>query len=217
MGKDWSSAKKPASGGNNKDIERVKLDGPETRLRFVGPVLPRYVYWVVTNEGKKVPVDCISFDRESEEFTGAKDPFKEIPPEIYNEKPQFSYVCNVIDRKDKRLKLLDLKTTIYKQLVDYAQNPEYGPPDHAENGYDVTIKREKTGPQPQNVKYLLYPSRSSIPLTAEERTLELFNLDVIFKRPTYEEQKEWLLRNTPYFAEEGVGDLDGTETMEDLS
>jgi hypothetical protein len=33
---------------------------------------------------------------------------------------------------------------------------------------------------------------------------------------TYEEQKEWLLKNTSYFTEEVAGDLNSTEGMEDL-
>ena len=56
MGRDWTQLKKPQAQGNSKDIERIRIDGPDTRIRFVGPVLPRYVYWVVTNEGKKYPV-----------------------------------------------------------------------------------------------------------------------------------------------------------------
>jgi len=178
--------------------------------------MPRYVYWVVTNEGKKYPLECLSFDRETEQFNSSRDPIKELPDHIYSEKPQFAYICNVIDRKDGKPKLLDLKTTIYKQLVDYAMNPDYGSPADSDNGYDITIKREKTGPQPQNVKYTVMPSRNTIPLTATEKEMELFSLDTIFKRQTYEEQKEWLLKNTSYFVEEVAGDLNSTEGMEDL-
>lgn len=216
MGRDWTQLKKPQAQGNSNDIQRIKLDGPDTRVRFIGPVLPRYVYWVVTNEGKKYPLECLSFDRETEQFTSARDPLKELPEYIYAEKPQFAYVCNVIDRKDAAVKLLDLKTTIYKQLVDYATNPDYGSPADPDNGYDITIKKEKTGPQPQNVKYTVMPSRNTIALTAVEKEKELFRLDSIFKRQTYEEQKEWLLKNTSYFAEEVVNDLNSTETMEDV-
>ena len=216
MGRDWTQLKKPQAQGNSNDIQRIKLDGAETRVRFIGPVLPRYVYWVVTNEGKKYPLECLSFDRETEQFSSGRDPLKEIPEHIYSDKPQFAYVCNVIDRKDGAIKLLDLKTTIYKQLVDYATNADYGSPADPVNGYDITIKREKTAPQPQNVKYTVMPSRNSIPLTAVETEKEQFKLDSIFKRQTYEEQKEWLLKNTAYFAEEVVNDLNSTETMEDV-
>jgi hypothetical protein len=217
MARDWTSLKKPQAQGNGRDIKRLRTDGPETRVRFVGDVLPRYVYWITTAEGKRMPVECLEFDRESEQFSARnRDPFKEISEAVYDEKPTFSYVCNVIDRKDGEIKLMDLKTTIYKQVIDYAVNPEYGNPSDPDEGYDITIKKEKTGPLPQNVKYTVMPSRNTVPLTEAEKEMDLYNLDTMFKRPTYEEQKEFLLKNTNYFAEGVAVDLNSTETMQDL-
>lgn len=216
MGRDWSQLKKPQAGGERAEIVRVKLDKESTKVRIVGNVLPRYVRWVLTNEGKKFPLECLSFNRDTEEFTNARDPFNEIDEAVYNDKPQFAYVVNVIDRADSRMKLMDLKTTIFKQIIDYARDPDYGSPADPDNGYDLTIRKEKTGPQPQNVKYTVMPSRSTVALTPAERELELFNLDSIFKRQTYEEQKEWLLKNTAYFQEETADDLRMNETMEDI-
>jgi hypothetical protein len=216
-GRDWTQLKKPPSGGGDRtEIIRLKMDKDNMKIRLVGYALPRYVRWVVTNEGKKHPLECLSFSRESEEFTKARDPFNEIPEDIYSEKPQFAYVTNVIDRTDGKIKLFDLKTTIFKQLVELASDKDYGSPADPENGYDITIIREKTGPLPQNVKYNIRPGRSTTPLTPAEQELELYNLDSIYKRPTYEEQKEWLLKNTSYFVEESVNDLNVNETMEDL-
>jgi hypothetical protein len=218
MARDWTQLKKPKTGGGaSRDIERLRFESQDTRIRFVGDVLPRYVYWVVTNEGKRHPLECLSFDRETEQFSSkARDPMQEIPESVYSDKPQFAYVCNVIDRRDGRIKLLDIKTSIYKQLVDYSCNPDYGSPADPENGYDIIIKKEKTGPSPQNVKYTAMPSRNTIPLTDTERQLELYELESIFKRTTYEEQKEWLLKNTAYFSEEVIDDLRVNEQMEDL-
>jgi len=214
----WDKAKGKQNTGtqNKRDIERVTLGLGDTKLRLVGDVLPRYCYWVVTKDGKKMPVECLQFDRDTESFNASiKDPFKEIDADVYAEKPQFAYVCNVIDRKDNKVKLLDLRSTIYAQIVDYATNPEYGSPADAETGYDLTLKKEKTGPLPQNVKYTVIPARSSKALTDEERALELYDLSKIFKRQTYDEQKQWLLENTTLFAcavsdefkPEGVDDL----------
>jgi len=142
--KGWGNLKKPSQ-TTQQDIERVKL-GDSTRVRFVGDVKPRYVRWVAINEGGRRSLDCLSFDPVLEEFTSAKDPFDEIPEDVYNERPQFAYVSNVIDRADGKMKLLELKTTIFKQLIDYALDSEYGSPSDSDAGYDVTIKKEKTGP-----------------------------------------------------------------------
>jgi gp32 DNA binding protein like len=214
----WDKAKgKQNTGNQNKrDIERVSLGLGDTKLRLIGDVMPRYCYWVVTKDGKKMPVECLQFDRETESFNpNIKDPFKEIDADVYAEKPQFAYVCNVIDRADNKIKLFDLRSTIYSQIVDYATNPDYGSPADADNGYDLTIKKEKTGPLPQNVKYTVIPARNNSALKDSEKEMELYDLSKIFKRQTYDEQKQWLLENTTLFAgdvsnefkPEGVDDL----------
>lgn len=212
--KGWGDLKKPSQ-TTQSEIERVKLT-ESTRVRFIGDVKPRYVRWVELNEGGRRPLECISFDPVLEEFTSAKDPFDDMEDGVYNERPSFAYVSNVIDRLDGKVKLLDLKATIFKQLVDYAKDPEYGSPSDPVTGYDITIKKESTGPLPMNVKYSVMPSRNSTPLTEEEKELKGIDLDVLFKRPTYQEQKEWLLQNTSYFAGDLPGDMSNFESAEDL-
>lgn len=214
----WDKAKgnTGSSSSARKEIERINIGIGDTKLRLIGEVLPRYVYWVVTTEGKKMPVECLRFDRQKESFNDSiKDPMKEIDEEIYSEKPQFAYVCNVIDRTDGKVKIFDLRSTIYKQIVDYATNPDYGNPADDAAGYDITIKKEKTGPLPQNVKYSVIPARNNSSITEAEKKLELFELDKIYKRQTYEEQKEWLLKNTSYFSGESSDEFK-PEKVEDL-
>lgn len=147
---DWSNAKTPPKGAQ-KDIIRFKPEDLQNRIRLVGPVMPRYVYWFNNNEGKRFPVECLSFNRETEEFVAGKniDPVMEIAEELRlanKIKPDFAYVCNVIDRKDGKVKLYDVKLTVYKQLVDLARDKEYGSPSDPITGYDIIIRKEKTGP-----------------------------------------------------------------------
>jgi hypothetical protein len=217
----WDQAKgkqNSGNGNNRKEIKRLTLANGDTRIRLVGDVMPRYCYWIVTKEGKKMPVECLQFDRATETFNNsAEDPFKEIEADVYAEKPQFAYVCNVIDRADGQIKLFDLRSTIYSQIVDYARNEDYGSPADTETGYDLTIKKEKTGPLPQNVKYTIIPARASKALTAEEQETELFELDKIFKRQTYEEQKQWLLDNTHLFAGAAGDEFKPAEEVDDLA
>ncbi len=213
----WGDAKAPAKTFERKEIERLTLDFGDTKVRFIGDILPRYLYWITTTEGGKKPVECIRFSRETQEFDDTiKDPITEIKEEIYAEKPQFAYTCNVIDRRDGRIKVFDLKRTIYSQVIDFANNPEFGNPADAKTGYDIIVKKEKTGPLPQNVKYTAsLASRTNSPLTKEELELELFELPRIHKRPTYDEQKQWLVQNTTYFAGE-AGDEFKPESPDDL-
>ena len=213
----WDKAK-GNTGGNSqrREVERLSLQIGDTKVRLIGDVLPRYVYWITTNEGKKMPVECLRFSRATEQFDDSQpDPFKELDEAIFADKPQFAYVCNALDRSDGKIKLFDLRSTIYRQIVDYASNPEYGNPADDTTGYDITIKKEKTGPLPQNVKYTCIPARASVALSEVEKGLETYDLDRIYKRQTYDEQKQWLLQNTAYFVGE-AGDEAIAEGVEAL-
>lgn len=213
----WDKTQGIKSQGSSerKEIQRISLQNGDNKIRLIGEVLPRYVYWLTTKDGKRMPVECLKFDRNTEQFSGTEDPFDEISSDIYADKPQFAYVCNVIDRSDNQVKLFDLKATIYRQIVDFAKDAEYGNPADESTGYDITIVKEKTGPLPQNVKYTVRPARASTSLSDDEKSADLFELDRIYKRPDYTEQKRWLLENTTLFA----GDDDNSfspESVEDL-
>ena len=214
----WDKAKGKQNTGQRREIERMTMNIGDNKLRLIGDVLPRYCYWVTTTEGRKMPVECLEFSRETESFDNSTaNPFKDIDEAVYSDKPQFSYVCNIIDRADGKIKLFDLRSTIYSQIVDYASNPEYGNPADPTTGYDLTVKKEKTGPLPQNVKYTTIPARASVALTEDELKLELFDLSRIYKRQNYDEQKEWLMQNTSYFAGDVGDEFKAIEGIEDLS
>ena len=51
----------------------------------------------------------------------------------------------------------------------------------------------------------------------EEKELELFDLSKIYKRQTYDEQKEWLLQNTSYFAGDVSDEFKPAEDVDDLA
>ena len=56
----WDQAKGKQSTGSNqrREIERLPLAIGETKVRLIGEVMPRYCYWIVTKEGKKIR--CLS-------------------------------------------------------------------------------------------------------------------------------------------------------------
>ena len=123
----WDQAKGNTSTGNQRrEVERLSMQIGDTKVRLIGEVLPRYVYWVTTNEGKKMPVECLRYSRVTETFDDSvPDPLKEVDEAIFGDKPEFAYICNIIDRSDGKIKVFDLRATIYRQIVDYATNPEY--------------------------------------------------------------------------------------------
>ena len=65
----WDKAKAPSQGGGERrEIQRLTLPIGETKIRLVGEVMPRYVYWITTTEGKRMPLECLRFVREQEKF-----------------------------------------------------------------------------------------------------------------------------------------------------
>jgi hypothetical protein len=205
MSTTWTNTKAPAS--NNQTIVRLDFKSrSEAQVRLVGNIVPRYVYWVTTREGSKRSIECLSFNRETQAFDPSlKDPMKEIPKELYGAKqgeaPQFGYVTHLIDRKDGKLKLFDpIKKTVFDKIVALASKPAFGDPADNVSGYDITITKRQKGPLAQNVEYDAVPSdRATSPLTKEELEMKLYDLDKLLKRPTYDEQKKWLMENTTYF------------------
>lgn len=215
----WGNAEQ--SQGTLQDIRRVNYKTmTKAKVRLVGDLAPRYVYWLKNKEGKPIPIECLRFNRTTQQFDDSKpDPVAELPDEVYGgdkgERPQFAYVCNVIDRSDGLVKLLDLKKTIYDKIVSMVKDPDWGNPADPIKGYDITITKNP-GKQAINTTYDVLGSPNKIPLTDEEKKLELYDLDKIVKRPTYDEVKEFLLKNTTYYLRNN-GDFNPDEEVEDLT
>ena len=75
----WDKAKGKQNTGQRREIQRMSLSIGDNKIRLVGDVMPRYCYWVTTTEGRKMPVECLEFSRETEGFdNSAPNPFKEI-------------------------------------------------------------------------------------------------------------------------------------------
>jgi len=177
------------------EIDYYKFEEGRNKFRLVGEVLPRYVYWKQTLDSKKsIAIECLSFDREKEKFTNVeKDWFSEYFPE---EKCSWSYLVQVIDPKDNKLKVLGLKKKLFQSMLDLAQE-HLGDPTDAENGWDVVVSKKKTGPLPFNVEYTLDQlACKKRALTAEEKELikNIKPIDELFPRPAPEEQKAFIER-----------------------
>jgi len=178
----------------------------DNKLRLVGEILPRYIYWVRGENNKNIPMECLSYDRDSEAFLNKeKDYVREFFPDL---KCGWAYVMYCINLETGALQVLNLKKKLFAQILDLASEG-LGDPTDPETGWDICFKREKTGPQVYNVEYTLQPlkcQKAVRPLTDEEQALvaEAKPIETLLPRPTPDAQKELLERITKGTPDENV-------------
>jgi hypothetical protein len=163
-------------------------DGDNT-VRLVGDVLARYVYWIEGKNGKNIPFECLSFDRNEERFNNKeKDWVREYYPDL---KCGWSYAMQCIDGGE--LKVINLKKKLFEAIITAAE--DLGDPTDAQTGWDVKFKRVKTGPLPYNVEYQLQVLKCK-PRPLDESELALLeglkSMDDVMPRPTPDAQKALL-------------------------
>jgi hypothetical protein len=166
------------------------VDG-DNKVRMVGDVCARYVYWLKGENDKNVPFECLSFDRQKEAFTNIeKDWVREYYPDM---KCTWSYAIQCIH--DGKVKVLNLKKKLLEQILVAAE--DLGDPADVESGWDLCFKRVKTGPMAYNVEYQLQALKCK-PRALDESELELIkdlkSMDEVLARPTPDAQKELLDR-----------------------
>lgn len=202
-------AKKGAASYAFKDGENV--------IRIFGEVVPRYVYWLKGKNGKDIPVECLSFDREKEKFTNIEtDWVRHYFPEL---KCSWAYVVQGYSLADKKPVVINLKKKLFEQILSAAE--DLGDPTDADAGWDIHFKRQKTGALAFNVEYTLQVLRCKPrALSDEEREIiaQATPIDEMVPRMTADEQKkfieEQILGN-----DSGSGDLPpeaAAEGLEDL-
>lgn len=202
-------AKKGAASYAFKDGENV--------IRIFGEVVPRYVYWLKGKNGKDIPVECLSFDREKEKFTNIEtDWVRHYFPEL---KCSWAYVVQGYSLADKKPVVINLKKKLFEQILSAAE--DLGDPTDADAGWDIHFKRQKTGVLAFNVEYTLQVLRCKPrALSDEEREIiaQATPIDEMVPRMTADEQKkfieEQILGN-----DSGSGDLPpeaAAEGLEDL-
>lgn len=193
MGLSFNNAK----GTAQKDrADSYEYKDGENRIRLVGDILARYVYWIKGENNKNLPFECLAFNRETETFDNAEtDHVKEFYPDL---KCSWAYAIQGIanpDSDNPELKIVNLKKKLFKQILDVAE--DLGDPTDPETGYDIVFTKQKTGPLPINVEYTLKQLKlKSRPLNDKERELiaELKSMDEVLPRPTPQQQKDLLTR-----------------------
>ena len=168
-------------------------DGENT-IRIFGEVLPRYIYWLKGKNGKDLPVECLSFDRNKEKFTNQeKDWVREYFPDL---KCSWAYVVQGFDVAEKKPVVINLKKKLFEQILNAAE--DLGDPTSVEDGWDIVFKKQKTGSLAFNVEYTLSVLRcKKRTLTDEELQIveSAQSIDELVPRLTADEQKKFIEEN----------------------
>lgn len=174
--------------------DRFKWSEGRNHFRMVSAVVPGYKYWLKTADGNSVPMDALSFDREKEQFNNKiTDVVRKHFPD---KKCSWAYTSFVIDRADGKLKIMDHKKKLFNEILLAAQ--DLGDPTDAEEGWDVVVERQKTGPKVFNVEYhlkVLESSKLKKALTDAEKAYlkeEMPDIEEFLKIPTPEEQEQFI-------------------------
>ena len=185
------SFNKQTGGAQKSSISTFQYKDGDNKMRIVGDILARYVYWINGENGKNIPMECLSFDRNSERFNNVeKDWVREYYPDL---KCGWSYATQCIDNGE--VKVVNLKKKLWEQIITAAE--DLGDPTDPDTGWDICFKRVKTGPLPYNVEYQLQALKCKPrALTDEERVViaDLKSMDDVMTRPTADAQKELLDR-----------------------
>lgn len=201
-------AKKGAAAYAFKDGENV--------IRIFGQVVPRYQYWVKGTNGKELPFECLSFDRNKEKFTNVeKDWVRDYFPEL---KCSWAYVVQGYDVVEKKPVVINLKKKLFEQILSAAQDG-LGDPTDPDSGWDVVFKKQKTGPLAFNVEYTLSVLKcKNRALSAEEREMiaNAPSIDELVPRITPAEQKTALEKMLNQSNEETPAEMGGDESVDDI-
>lgn len=164
-------------------VEAYAYKDNENTVRLVGGVLARYVYWLKGTNGKDIPVECLSFDRDEEKFTNVE--VDHVPAFFPDKKCQWAYCMNGIDPSDGKVKVVHLKKKLFQAIMDAAET--LGDPTDPDTGFDIVFKRIKTGPATFNVEYTLSTLKlKKRSLTEDERVAlaEAKSIDEKYPRQT---------------------------------
>lgn len=200
-------------------VEYMKLADGDNKFRIVGGILPGYSYWVKNSAGKDMPFECLQFDRNTERFNSSlPDPIQEAGLVDAKGEPlrcSWAYRCQVINRATGKLCVLQLKKGMLQDLISLAKRRKVNVTDY-DNGCDIVVTREKTGPKAFNVKYSVDPYclDEPSPLSDADRELikDLKPMEELFPLETPEEQRVRLEKHLNYNPNQ-----DDSKTKEDIS
>ncbi len=169
-------------------IDYFKFEEGDNEFRMVGDVLPRYVYWNKTPKETAIAMECLGFDRDSEEFKNKeKDWHQHFFPEI---KCKWSYVVQGFNKEGK-LKVISLRKQMFESILQNSSK-HWGDPTDPDEGMKLVITKKKTGPQAFNVAYevdVMSCKKQALTAAQKELLKESPTIDELFIRQNSDEQK----------------------------
>lgn len=194
------SFNKQKGSAQKSSMDMLRFTDGDNKMRLVGDILARYVYWVEGENGKNIPMECLAFNRNEERFDNAeKDWVQTYYPEL---KCGWAYATQAV--VGDKIQIVNLKKKLWEQVITAAE--DLGDPTDPETGWDICFKRIKTGPMNYNVEYQLQALKCKPrALTKEERNTiaDLRSMDDVMARPSPETQKDFLDRIRDKAASEG--------------
>lgn len=172
-------------------IKSYQYTDGDNKMRLCGDILARYVYWVKGENDKNIPLECLSFDRNTESFNNKETDW--VRTYYPNLKCGWSYATQCIDNGE--VKVVNLKKKLWEQIITAAE--DLGDPTDPDTGWDICFKKVKTGPLPYNVEYQLQALKCKpSALSTDDKVLydDLKSMDEVMPRPTPDAQKELLDR-----------------------
>jgi len=105
--------------------------------------------------------------------------------------PRRRVFYNIVDLNDRDagVQIYASGASVFKQLLSYFYDPDWGDLTDPEHGYDVVIERRGTG---LDTEYTVRPRKNPSPIDDEEWLNQLNDLDNLVTRYSYEEQKDLL-------------------------
>lgn len=127
----------------------LQLQAGDNRVRVVSPPFQVNVHWEETIEGSKQKVIC----------PGPGCPICKV-----GRTPGTRYQALVLNRATAKVEILEGGPQIFRQVKDYAVDPDYGDP----SKYDIKIKKEGSG---RDTRYSVKAAPNKTELTPEEQAL----------------------------------------------
>ncbi len=162
--------------GGRSGSDFMNLGEGENVVRIVTKPYVYYVAWVRDTSGVNRKIRSAA---------------ENCPLALAGHAPKPRYYVGVLDRSSGEVKILEIGNQVYKAIVSFKKDPDYGDP----LNYDIKIIRAPKGSSPSSF-YTVLPKPPK-PLTKEEKALvEAFNKRVdiskFTKPPTPEEVAEKL-------------------------